>query len=401
MEMSTPLATDPYSRAMVEAFVEEDFIGVPTGFQEIFNGPNKETVFSPDKNLVEIDIERSTGKELAQLVNRGTSSSDITRSAKNVDGKYSNIPRKYPLIEEEDAINSDELLYRMAGENPYATTTRLDRNKAKALKLHLKSVKKMVRTMEFLARESVLTGQHPAILGTTNTDLIYDFLRRAGNTITVANPWNGGSADILGDVDDLCDQVDIYGNMEPNFLGIGRDAMDAFIRDLTVQTLADNRRFELIEVSTANPVPPEYARFTKNGWIARGRLRTPKGRVLWIFNYNKHYNDENGDVQYYMPVDKAIVFDVNARADRYFGPPERLPVTNDERAWYQELFGFNMGMAPMPAMTDVGGVLMPEMFYFDAYRSSDRKVVIPRSQVAPIYPTTQTDAFATAQGLIT
>ena len=87
--------------------------------------------------------------------------------------------------------------------------------------------------------------------------------------------------------------------------------------------------------------------------------------------------------------------------DRYFGPSDTLPMTADERAWHNELFGFNMEAPPMPMKVMEQGIIDPRMFFFDAYRSNNRKTITLRTQAAPIYPTTQTDAIVTLKGLIT
>jgi hypothetical protein len=46
-----------------------------------------------------------------------------------------------------------------------------------------------------------------------------------------------------------------------------------------------------------------------------------------------------------------------------------------------------------PKIVDAGGVLTPEAFYWDAYVSPDWKRLTIRGQHAPIFATTQTDAF--------
>jgi len=396
----TPNTSDLFTRVFVDAFKETEIIGVPTGFQAFFGDPanGSRTIVTNDSEAVDIDIMRANGRRLAATVNRGTSTDDVTRQKNALAENFSNFSRKFPLIEEEGNINNNQLLKRVAGENPFSGSTREERARIYARDILGDQVRKSVRTFEYFASQSVLTGQHPAIIDTTNADLIYDFRRDPLNFITVGTAWNGVLPDILGDIDAACERLELASFMEPNFIGIGDDAMADFIADTGVQSNADNRRFELIEVSTNNPVPPEYARFIEAGWIARGRLRTPKGRVLWIFNYNKRYTNSAGSTVRYLPSDKAFICDINARADRYFGPPDRLPVTPDEAAWIMDLFGINI-MAPALPAGITAAVLDAAMFHFDAYRSPDKKTVIMRAQSAPIYPTTQTDAFVTLQGL--
>lgn len=398
--MAEPLNTDQFTRFNVKEFNEEEIQGVPTGFQEIFNGPNGEQEFVDNTSAFEIDIERANGQPLAATVNRGTSS-DPTDVDNLTDGKFSNFVRKWPLIETQTSVNSNQLLLRLPGESSDNPAERFTKNNKFATRAFRRHIKNTSRTFEFLARESAMNGKMPVIIGTSNDKLIMDFHRRAGNTITVTTGWNQVGATILEDIDDACDQIDQNAYMEPNFMALGRDATDALIRDSDVQTLADNRRFELIQVSNNNPVPPEYARFINNGWTPRGSLRTTRGYFLWFFNYNKNFTDSAGVNQKYMPEDQALIFDINARADRYFGPRDSFDVTPDENMWFQSMFGMNLLAPMMPAEMTTGSTIVPAMFYFDAYRGTGRKTVTMRTQAAPVYATTQTDSFVQLNGLVT
>lgn len=404
MGVFSPVAVDSFSRFMVEMFDEKDIISVPTAFQAFFGNPaaGGQTVFSKNSNDVDIDIIRGNERTSA-LIPRGMISRPLGALQKNLNVEnYSSFSRKYPLAEEEGDITADQILQRVAGENPYQAMDRQSRMRILGLKIHLESIRRIVRMNEILAAQSVIEGIQDAIIGTTNTDLQYDFKRNAALTVTPSNTWNSGSQDILGDIDGMCTLLREHGKMLPNFMGLGTSAMDAFIADTTVAALADNRRFELLEVTTNNPVPPEFARFTEAGWIARGRLRTPAGHVLWMFTMLDVYDNTAGTSTPFMPVDKVIITNVKARADRYFGPPENLPMIGQRVQLYQEFFGFNPESAPMPPnIKSPGGIIMPAMFHSDAYVAPDWKKITVRTQHAPIFATTQTDSFGTLEGLIT
>lgn len=402
MNSLTPNAVDPFSRYMADLFDEQQVISVPTGFQAFFGRPGSLTLFSPDANVVDIDIIRRN-KNIAALIPRGMISRPLGSLQQNLNTQnYTSFSRKYPLSEEEGDLTADQILFRVAGEKPYSTATRLDRMRELAMRIHLESIRRTVRMFEVLASQSVLTGKQDAIIGTTNTDLQYDFQRKSAHTFSAAVAWDNASAVIMEDIDTMCDLLEANGNVSPGFMGIGGEAMDALINDDVVQNVADNRRYELIQVTRNNPVPPEYDTFTAAGWVARGRLRTPKGYELWMFTYNRTYQNSSGTAVKIMAEDKAFITSTEARCDRYFGPPETLPMIPQRRQLYQELFGFDPDMAPMPAniMGD-GRIIEPAMFYCDAYVSGDWKKVSIRTQSAPIFATTQTDAFVTITDLIT
>jgi Phage major capsid protein E len=399
----SPTPVDLFSRYMAEMFDERQIISVPTGFQVFFGNPasGSYTHYSPDAADVDIDIIRGT-KKTAALIPRGMVSRPLGSSQKDLHaGRFTTFNRKYPLSEEESNINASEILFRQAGESPYSTKTRLERMREKARDLHLENIRRHIRLFEVLAKASVMTGKMPAILGTTNTDLIYDFKRKSAHTFGAGTKWDN-SGDVFGDIDTACDLLEANGNVDPNFMAIGGVAFSGMVNNTVFQTLADNRRMEFIQVSQNLPVPPEFARFVAAGWIAQGRLRTPKGYSLWVFTYNRTYQDANGTATKLMPEDQAFICSTEARCDRYFGPPELLPMTRHRVQIYQDYFGFDPSVPPMPPnILAAGAVVDPSMFYCDCYESSDGKALSIRTQSAPIFVTTQTDAFVTMTGLVT
>lgn len=399
---TTPQAVDTYPRQMVDAFDERSIISVPTGFQSLFGNPAGagKTLFSADASVVDIDILRGNEK-LAATILRGSNGRAITGQKNTNDQKYTNQSRVYPLIEEEGDITADQLNKRVAGEGPYSGISKGERMQVLAMGHHQEHVRRIVRTFELLASTSIITGQMPAKIGTTNNDLIYDFGRDAGNTISVPAVWDAGSPLILEDIDNGCQQGREQGHVNIDMAIVGGGAMDAMVNDTLFNAQADNRRIELIEVSDKNPVPSRFNRFIEAGFLARGRLRTPRGYEVWLFTYNEVYEDSAGAIQKYMPDDKMVLLSSTARFDRYFGPSETMEMTAAKEAWFMETFGFSStGLIP-PNIKNVSGVVSPAMFYFDGYPSTNGKAVTIRSQAAPIFATTQTDAVVVLEDLLT
>jgi Phage major capsid protein E len=398
---TSPLLMDEYSRFMVDVFDERQLISVSTVFQSFFGRPENgsRTLFSPDAAAVDIDIIRGN-ERLAALIPRGVNARMLDKPDTTAQ-RFTNISRVYPLVEEEGNIDSNQLLFRRAGENPFDQNTRLTRMRGHALDIHQESIRRTVRLFEYLAAQSVLTGKMPAIMGTTDANKQYDFLRPGTHIITVATEWDKALSTPLADVDTACGLIRTDGHAMADMMILGSQAMDAFVNHATVKALADNLRFELIEVGR-NPVPPSFQRFVEAGAIPRGRLRTPRGYELWLFTYLDVYTDASGDPQPYMPVDEVLIASSTARCDRYFGPGESLPNVPARDALYQELFGFSPSVPQIPALIkNAGAIVSPLMFYCDAYVSENWKRVTCRTQSAPIFATTQTDAFVTLNGLIT
>jgi len=400
--MLTPNTVDLFSRFMASEFDEKDIVAVPTAFQSIFGKPGSQTIFSPNALLAEIDIIRAN-ERIAALGPRGTVSRSLGSLQKNLNvEKSTSFSRVFPLSEEEGDITGDQILYRLAGENPYEQKDRLTRMRKLALKIHLESIRRTTRMFEVLASQSARTGKMDTIIGTANTDLQFDFKRDATLTVTPSTKWDVASTDILGDIDAMCDKIRSLGKVKPNVMFVGGGAMDAIINNTGIQTLADNRRFELVQISNKDSVPPEFSRYTSAGWNARGRLKTPKGYEIWLFTNVDGYTNSAGTFTPYMPVNEALITSTMARADRYFGPSEQLPMLAQRRQLYSEIFGFSPEAPLMPAMEmSPGGIIDPGMFYCDVYVAQDWKKLTVRTQSAPIFATTMTDAFGLYTGVLT
>lgn len=391
---TTPLAVDLYSRYMADMFDEKKIIGVPTAFQKFFGRPETGAVtrFSPDAGDVDIDIIRGSEK-IGALIPRGI-------GGRNLDGKntaaqkFSNFNRVYPLGELEGNIDSNQLTKRLAGDTPYMSRTRMERLRILGNEHHDEHIRRFVRMFEVLAAQSVLTGKMDTIIGTTDTSLQFDFRRKSTHTFQVPITWSNSAADILKDIDDAWELGREDAHVSYDMIVMGETAVAAFIADEDVRTKADNRRFELIQVSNTAPVPQKYTPFIEGGMTARGRLVTPRGHEMWIFSYSDIYTDSGGSAVKYMSNNHVLVCYSGARCDRFFGPPDRLPMTPQQSQAYREYFGFNPDAVPMPPnIKATGATVFPGMFYRDAYLSPDAKSITCRTQCAPIYATTQTDAF--------
>jgi len=350
--------------------------------------------------VVDIDIIRGN-ERLATLIHRGANGRDIGTGQNNtIQTLFSNISRVYPLIEEEGDIDSNQLLGRRPGENPFSGATQFDRLRSMGMEIHQEHVRRIVRLFEYLASQSILLGTQPAIFGTSDADLTYDFQRTATHNFTPTLVWTNASSTPIADLEEAAALIRANGHAKADFVLMGSSAMDAFVDHADVQALADNRRFELIQVGQ-NPVPPAHQRFVDAGAIPRGRLRTPHGYEMWLYTYIDVYTNAAGTATPYMPVDDVVVAASDARCDRYFGPPEKLPNTPQRNAMYQEYFGFAPGLEPMPPNVKAQSrIVNPAMFGFDAYQSENAKRLTIRTQSAPIFATTQTDGFATLETVV-
>lgn len=394
---STPVPQDLFSRFMAGMYDEQKIIGVPTALQAFFGNPanGSQTIFSPDANQVDIDIIRGN-ERTAALVPRGMVSRILGGNQKNLrTEQFTSFSRKYPLSVEEGDITGENLTTRIAGESAINSgVTQIDRLRHHAVRIHHESMRREIRLFERLAAESLMTGKQSAILGTANTDLIYDFRRHSDMTIQCSVSWNGGTAAILTDLDTACGRLRSRGHVTADMAVLGDGAMNSVIKDATVKSLADNRRYTFVSLGDGAVMPAKFQRFVDGGMVFQGTMRTPKGYTLNLFTYPDVYTADNGTATKYIADDKVLVTYSGARADRYFGPPEGLPMVPQRAQLYREFFGFDPGAPLMPPkIKAAGGVITPEAFFCDAYVSQDWTRLTIRCQSAPIFATTQTDAF--------
>ena len=398
--LNTPSAVDIYSRTMVEAFDEKEIIGVSTVWQQFFGKPahgSSKTIISTDDLVVDIDIARAN-ERIAKLIHRGTNSRDLNTMSNTATQNFSSFSRRYPLCEELGDITAHQINKRTLGEAPYAGKARAARLQQIAREHHLEHIRRYVRLFEVLAGMSLLQGQHPAVGGLVQLDPDdwYDFRRNAAHVIVPAVPWNNAAADILGDIDGGCRLMRQNGKVSPNVLFLGQNVWGPFLRNLDILTKADVRRFELVTVDKGAQMGPNLQGLVDGGAVFRGVLTTPEGWTINLFSYVDIYTDDDGNAQHYMPLNSAFLAYYGARCDRYFGPSEIMPVTSVENAWYREMLGMDMMTPVMPAnIKNLASTIIPQMFYCDAYPSADRKKITVRTQSAPIFATTQTDAFVT------
>lgn len=396
--MAGPVPQDLFSRFAAGMFDEKEIIGVPTAGCAFFGNPagNSKTIFSPDANTVDIDIIRGD-ERVAALVPRGMVSESLGSLVKGArTEQFSSFSRTYPLAQEVGHIVAANLTTRLAGEAAVNSgVTQMMRFRHHAARIHNENMRKLLRLCEVLSWQSLLTGKQDAILGTTNTDLQYDFRRASTQTIQCAVSWAGGLANILADLDAGCLKGRSVGHTSFDMAVFGSTALNSLVKDATVRTVADNRRFTFISLGNGAVMPTKFKRFVDGGMVYQGELRTPNGYQLYLFSYPEIYNAANGAATPYIGADKVLLTSSSARADRYFGPPEQLPMIPQRAQLYREMFGFdpNAPMAPPNVKGGMEQCCPPQACYCQAYVSPDWKRVMIETQCAPIFATTQTDAF--------
>lgn len=391
----TPTALGQYGRYMDAFWDERDYIDVPTGFQAIC--ARRAPVFSDDASIVDIDIIRGN-ERTAKLVPRGPITRSLGSKLESLnEQKLTEVNRAYPWAVEHFDIYAGQLNKKVRGELVQAPFSRQERLRVLAISAMKETTRRMARMLEVLAAQSVRTGKQDAILGEAVPT--YDWSRNAANTITVGTKWDA-SGDVMGDIDNACDKVRQNGHMQPDVIIMGGGALKAALEDTTFATLADNRRLGFIQLGMGAVLPGKHAWLAAAGFSYRGEILTAKGRTLSAFTYDEGYDNDSGTYTLYMPTDECLVFSTFARCDRYFGPPETMPMMSAQRQFYMDAFGLSPDAIPSILVKGDTSVLSPAMFHYDAYPNRDWSTITHRTQCAPIFATTHVDGFALLDGCI-
>ena len=402
---STPSSVDGFSRYWARYFNENEVIGVVTGFLAMFS--RRRPVIRTDANSVDIDIVRGN-ERTAQLIMRGTVGEYLSNNGVSV-GKYTNYSRRFPLSEDVYDLTQEQIGNRMAGENPFEERMRLERMRDTGQMAYYRMVERTIRLWERTAAQSALTGTQPSILGTSDANLILDYDRNPDliETFLLGEQFDNAAVNPLDVIDSKINKLIQIGRTGRQSMGgqyvvlMGIEAIAGFFNNENVKEAGDNRRIMTVEKNPELTAPSQIRDTIAGGmsYIAKGY--TSQGKIIHIMTYDSIYDDENDDPQYYMPTKSMLITPLTFRTDRYFGPPDTLPLTSLDRTWMRETFGITPNsQIPARKMAANPGIIVPEAFYVDAYAGGARKNATLRLQSAPIFATTQTDALFTGNSVV-
>lgn len=382
-----------YAKTIKDTLAGFAFFGAPeTGAR---------TIFEENAEVGDIDLINADQKT-AKLVQRDSSPSRDIAETLGHQTNYKSEARLFPLSRTESVITAGQLNKKQPGEPVHGGWTRQQRLRIVAGRNHMEDIRRTIRLYELIAWEVIRTGKQSAILGTTRSDLIYDYRRDPGNLINVPIAWDGVGPTIMDNLDTGIDQMIATNRGKPDIFLVDKKALAAAINDDTFAKLADNRRFRLVQIGPDLRAPSKYNRFTSRGMDVRGMITTPQGRDLWIFTYEGSHDDDAGTRTPYIQEGEGFLIDTTARFDRQFGPGEGLEMTPQRIEWFRQRFGFSPNVGRMPSsIQNPGGLIDPRMFHVTAWEAEDGSNVKTKTESAPILATTQTNAIVRLTNLVT
>lgn len=370
-----------YTRAMAPAFSDLEKIQVGTLFLTLF--ASGATIIDPDSAVVDIDIERGN-KHVSAYIARGTDAKNLSENRTLV-GKYTSDSFEYPLIEELGVITSAMVLKRLPGESMRNPLTKMERQMAYAIKLHNEGLKKIIRKAEYSAAESFRTGAQ-----TVHQSAAYSFHRRSTHNASASVVWSTTATAVpITDLETACGLIYLDGLATPTDAIFSDQSWREFLATTQVSNLADKRRINHFSTDMTAVAPAGYEAWIAAGALYQGQVKAGNW-VLNLWTYPAVWVTDAGVSTQYLPDEEVLVMAKSARFDRYFGPSDNLETQSPN--FYLENFGLGAidGM-PMEIMN--AGIFQSNMFYLDAFAQGNGKALTVRTQCAPIFPTTQTDAI--------
>lgn len=393
----TPVSTNLFTQTMLKKYVKFNNVRRNTAFMSFFGNTANGSLSLFTDDATHVTIPTAVGKNSkSKFGTRGIPAS-IGSNRKNRQGtKFQQSTRQFPIIKDTGDITAidsfTKAIQEIAGEAPLS---RMERIRIAGANIYRDIMIDQIYQIDFLAGQSILTGQQPV----DEKGGYFDFGRDADNAVTAALPWTNASSTPLKDVDEVCSLVDVNGRVEPDFVGMDVASFEAFINHADVKEIADNRRYEFFAAGDKRQPESKYDRYIKSGWKPRGYLTTASGYSVWIFTTTGTYEDENGDRVKVMPNGTIFATSTETRNDRLYGPDDKLPEVFAKMSVSEQLFGIAPAVIRDPEFLGTltqgaDSVIDMRMFDFYAYTDVHNENIALEVQSAPIYANTNADGVA-------
>lgn len=214
-----------------------------------------------------------------------------------------------PLMAPNILTTVDDLMKRLAGENPYSGRTAEERAVEKLAKDLMKLEEMNIRREEWMAAQAIFTGQIPIVGEGLNEVIDFGFTNKKKLT---TNKWGTASADPYGDLKAWREEVQKTGFVNCDVCVMSSDVASAFLKNEKVMKMLDTKAYDLAVIK-----PKELP----NGATYMGTIQE---LALDIYQYNEYYLDDWTDPE--KPAQKPLVPEGNlalmstsAEYSRYYG----------------------------------------------------------------------------------
>lgn len=216
-----------------------------------------------------------------------------------------------PLMAPNTVTTAEELMNRLAGENPYSGKTAAERGVEKLAK-ETKELEDMItRREEWMSAQALFTGKIPIIGEGVDEEIDFGFTNK--EKISTANKkWNVETADPISDIREWRIKVQKTGHVNCNIMIMSSDVVGYFLKNPIVQKTLDTKAYDLAVIK-----PKELP----NGATYIGTLSE---FGMDIYEYNETYlddwtNPEKPEDKMLVPEKTVALLSSSADYGRYYG----------------------------------------------------------------------------------
>ena len=260
-------------KRMLEAYKE--MAGAPTFLSTFFQtGPRD----IHNANTVEFDVRRD-GRPIAVAVTSYKAGGQINQIE-----KFTNKSFEPPILYEEFALNSLELMQRQMGQDPFQDVNFMSAAQMRLSEGVEKMLMKIRRTVELQAAQVLQTGVVTLTDSAGNTVYTVDFGMRASHQIDAGVDWDETTSDPISDLEAMDEQVRLNGKKRISDFILGDSARSSFLSNSKVQALLENRRIVIGGIAPTMPSEDQ---------IFIGTINI-NGHIANLWGYQASYDSPNG-----------------------------------------------------------------------------------------------------------
>ncbi len=313
------------------------------------------TIETSDTENVDIDIVKGD-QRLAPFV------APIVEGKLVEDQGFKTNTYKPPYIKPKFVTKATQFLKeRSVGASIYGGDTPAQRAANRLAKEIVDGQNQITRREEWMAAQALTTGT--ITVQGDGLDYVIDFGMAADHKITLltTDRWTqdgDGESDPIADLKAWSKLIQEDGDANADILIGGYEAIDALVTHANIAEILDTRR---IDLGLIDP------RQLQKGVVYFGTIKAT-GVNIDVYSYTASYSDENGDRQYYIPINRVVLTSRDADFRRNFA-----------------------------AIQDLDANFVPLPIFIKSWEEKDPSGRVVLMQSAPLPAPHQIDAIVTAQ----
>lgn len=235
-----------------------------------------------------------------------------------------------PLFSPHASVPATAMYESLVDENKYSISrSGIQRALVAVAREQMKSQMEISRAIEKQISEVIQTGEI-SLAQQINSKSTISYSLPAGGSLVPANRWNAAGADILGDIETICEHIQRNGSVTPMMIILGKSAWGALRNsDVIKDRMKEIHSLENSLVYKRNPNTSSVY----HGDISAGSYQ------LEMFTYIENYQLANGNFLPYIDDKNAVIMALDSDIEvAYGGIPSLVTLDPQQR----ELAGLTM-----------------------------------------------------------